>query len=249
VEAAERDRRFGVVMIGVAQEKLRAWRGWRKGGSNSRPHFEYARQSVFVNHYYFYIRDHDWGPLFLKTVAYAPYPVWLCLNGHEWAKRQAERAGIAYLPLENGFRSCADPAALQAICERLSSREIERVFRRWQTRLPSPFTAADRRRGYGHLLSVRQAELSDTRVFDRPQAGRAWFELTLQDQLTLGRPDQVEIIFARKVTRATPGRFLTRVITQGVQPKLQAHYKHSKIKAVLQGRPRAADRDDRQRPL
>jgi hypothetical protein len=230
LEAAERAGRFGVVMIGVAQEKAYAWRGWRRGGSDARPHFEYARQSVFVNHYYFYIRDRDWGPLFLKTVAYAPYPVWLCLNGHEWAKRQAERAGLGYRPLDNGFRSCEDPAALAAICGRLSANEIERVFRRWQARLPSPFSADDRRRGYRYQLSVRQAELSDTRVFDRPAAGRAWFELTLRDQLTLGRPDQVEIVFARKVTRATPGRFHTRVITQGVQPKLQAHYKHSKIK-------------------
>jgi hypothetical protein len=230
IEAAEREGRFGVVMIGVAQEKAYAWRGWRRGGSNARPHFEYQRQSVFVNHYYFYIRDPDWGPLFLKTVAYAPYPVWLCLNGHEWAKRQAERAGIGYLPLDNGFLACEDPAGLAVICERLGAREIEAVFRRWQARLPSPFTADDRRRGYRYLLSVRQAELSDTRVFDRPQAGRAWFELTLRDQLTLGRPDQVEIVFDRKVTRATPGRFHTRVITQGVQPKLQAHYKHSKIK-------------------
>ena len=157
IGAAEREGRFGVVMIGVAQEKAYAWRGWRRGGSDARPHFEYQRQSVFVNHYYFYIRDPDWGPLFLKTVAYAPYPVWLCLNGHEWAKRQAERAGIGYRPLDNGFRACDDPAALAAICERLSAREIEGVFRRWQTRLPSPFTASDRRRGYRYSLSLRQA--------------------------------------------------------------------------------------------
>jgi hypothetical protein len=229
-DAAEREGRFGVVMIGVAQEKLRAWRGWRAGGSNSRPHFEYARQSVFVNHYYFYIRDPEWGPLFLKSVAYAPFPVWLCLNGHEWAKRQAERAGIGYRPLDNGFASCDDPAALAAICDRLGADDIERVFRRWLARLPSPFTAGDRRRGYRYAFSVRQAELSDTRVFDQPRAGRAWFELTLRDQLTLGRPDQVEIVFGRKVTRATPGRFHTKLIASGVQPKLQAHYKHSKIK-------------------
>ena len=35
--------------------------------------------------------------------------------------------------------------------------------------LPSPFTRVQRGR-YGYRLSVRQLEMSDTRVFDRPQA-------------------------------------------------------------------------------
>jgi hypothetical protein len=170
LDAAERQGRFGVVLIGVAQEKAIAWRGWRRGGRDSHPHFEFGRQSVFVNHYYFYIRDPEWGPAFIKTCAYAPFPVWVCLNGHEWAKRQAERAGLAYEALDNGFRSTTDAVALAAICDRLGPREIQRFFRRWQARLPSPFDAADRRRGYRHVLCFRQLELSDTRVFDRPAA-------------------------------------------------------------------------------
>jgi hypothetical protein len=229
-ERAERERRFGVVLIGVAQEKASGWRGWRDGGPDGHPHFCFGRQTVFVNHYYFYVRDRDWGPAFVKTCAYAPFPVWLCLNGHEWAKRQAEKAGLCFEALDNGFRSTADAAALAAICARLSPRDVERFLRRWQARLPSPFTAADRRRGYGYALAFRQLELSDTRVFDRPQAGRAWFEQTLRDQLTLGRPDQVALVFARKVTRRTPGRFHTKVITRGVEPALQVHYKSSKVK-------------------
>lgn len=122
MQAAEREGRFGVVMIGVAQEKARAWRGFRKGGSASHPHFSYQRMSVFVNHYYFYVRDPEWGPAFIKTCAYAPYPVWLCLNGHEWAKRQAERRGLDFQALDNGFRCVADAEALAEICGSLSER-------------------------------------------------------------------------------------------------------------------------------
>jgi hypothetical protein len=230
MRAAERDGRFGVVMIGVAQEKTMAWRGFRRGGSDSHPHFVYRRMSTFPNHYYFYIRDREWGPAFVKTCAYAPYGVWLCLNGHEWAKRQAEQRGIAFEALDNGFAAIGDTEALAAICDSLSEREIERFYRRWEARLPSPFSAEDRLRGYRYRLSVRQLELSDTRVFDRPAVGRAWFEQTLHDQLTLGRPDQVSIVFGRKVSRRTPGRFHTRIIQRGVDPQLQAHYKHSKVK-------------------
>jgi len=230
LQAAERDGRFGVVLIGVAQEKTSAWRGWRAGGRDAHPHFEFARQTVFVNHYYFYILDPDWGPGFVKTCAYAPFPMWVYLNGHEWAKRQAAREGIAFQALDNGFRSTADAAALAAICNRLSAREVWRFFNRWQARLPSPFSAADRRRGYRYQLAFRQLELSDTRVFDKPAAGRAWFEQTIRDQLCLGRPDQVALVFGRRINRCTPGRFHTRVITNGVDPAIQVHYKHSKVK-------------------
>jgi hypothetical protein len=230
LQAAEREGRFGVVLIGVAQEKTSAWRGWRAGGRDEHPHFEFGRQTVFVNHYYFYILDPDWGPAFIKTCAYAPFPIWVYLNGHEWAKRQATRDGVGFEALDNGFRSAEDAVALAAICDRLSAREVWRFFDRWTARLPSPFTAADRRRGYRYQLAFRQLELSDTRVFDKPAIGRAWFEHTIRDQLSLGRPDQVALVFGRRINRTTPGRFHTRVITAGVDPAIQTHYKHSKVK-------------------
>jgi hypothetical protein len=218
-QRAERDGRFGVVMVGVAQEKTSAWRGWRDGGPDGHPHFEYRRQSIFPNNYYFYIRDPEWGPAFIKTVAYAPFSVWVYLNGNEWAKRQALKRGIPFAALDNGFAACADQAALGEICAGLSAGEVRAFFDRWQARLPSPFTAADRRRGYGYELAFRQLEISDTRVFDRPAASRAWFERTLPDQLTLGRPDQVAVVFGRRVSRRTPGRFHTKVFNVGVEPR------------------------------
>lgn len=233
MQRAERDERFGVVMIGVAQEKTSAWRGFRRGGSDSHPHFSYRRMSVFPNHFYFYIRDREWGPAFIKTVAYAPFPVWIYLNGHEWAKRQAAKRGVAFEPLDNGFRSVEDAAALQGICQTLYYRDIERFFAYWQQRLPSPLTSEDRERGYDYRLSVRQLELSDTRVFQRPAYVRHWFELMLRDQLALGRPDNVQVVFGRKITSRTHGRFRTRVIGDGVDPQIQAHYKHSKVKQYL----------------
>lgn len=229
-QAAERDGRFGVVMIGVAQEKLNGWKGYRHGGSDAHPHFCYRRMSAFPNHYYFYVRDPEWGPGFVKTVAYAPFPIWLCLNGHEWAKRQAAKQGLDFQALDNGFRATDDEHGLAAICRSLTERDVESFAARWEARLPSPFTADDRGRGYRYAFSVRQLEISDTRVFDRPQAGRAFFDQLLVDQLTLGRPDQVSIVFGRTINRTTPGRFHTRVVHRGVEPTIQAHYKHSKVK-------------------
>ena len=88
----------------------------------------------------------------------------------------------------------------------------------------------DRRAGYRYEISVLQAELSLTQVFDRPVQGRVFFEQAIRDNLDLGRPDRVQLVFQRRVTRKTPGRFRTRVITEGVIPTLYIDYKHTRIK-------------------
>jgi hypothetical protein len=48
-------------------------------------------------------------------------------------------------------------------------------------------------------MAFRQLEISDTWVFDRPQAGRMWFEGVIRDHLDVGRPDQIALIFHRRV--------------------------------------------------
>jgi hypothetical protein len=219
-----------VVMVGVAQEKTSAWRGWRDGGPDGHPHFVYRRQSIFPNNYYFYIRDPGWGPAFIKTISYAPFPVWIYLNGNEWAKQQATQQGIGFKALDNGFASCENPEQLAQICHSLSAGDVHAFFDRWQAALPSPLSDEDRRRGYAHALALRQLEISDTRTFDRPAAGRAWFEATIPDQLTLGRADQAAVIFGRRVSRRTPGRFHTKIFNRGVEIAIQIHYRASKVK-------------------
>ena len=80
-----------------------------------------------------------------------------------------------------------------------------------------------------YQVSVLQAEFSLTQVFDRPLQGRVFFEEVIRENLDLGRPDQVQLVFGRRVTRRTPSRFRTRVITAGVDPSLHFDYKHSRI--------------------
>ncbi len=221
-----------VVLIGIAQEKTPVWRSWKARGQEhaAHPHMEWGRQMAFVNHFYYYLWDPDWGGAFWKTNGYAPYPIWIWLNGHTWAQRQCDKAGIGYTALDNGFASCTDPARLQRICDRLGPGAVKAFFWRWLRRLPSPFTTADLRAGYTYELAFRQFEISDTRVFDRPAAGRAFFEGVIRDHLDIGRPSQVALTFDRRINIRTPGTFRTKVITKGVDPQLVCYYKASRLK-------------------
>jgi hypothetical protein len=60
--------------------------------------------------------------------------------------------------------------------------------------------------------------------------GREFFEEIIRDNLDLGRPSRMQLLFTRKITRATPGRFHTRVVTHGVAPSLHVEYKRCHIK-------------------
>ena len=67
-------------------------------------------------------------------------------------------------------------------------------------------------------------------MFDQPRNGRAFFEALVADNLDLGRPEQIELIFGRKILPSTPGVFATRVVTRGVDVTVNVGYKHSRTK-------------------
>jgi hypothetical protein len=224
----------GVAAIGVAQEFQRVWTAYQRPTRTGARQFSFTKADRRVSCYYFYLWDADFGPAFIKVCSYFPYPIKVWVNGHEWAKRQAAKAGLAFTELSNGFGACADPERLQAICDRLGPATINVFVQRWLARLPLPLGEADRDGGYWWECSMRQVEVSRTIVFDAPRHARGFFEALIADNLDLGRPANVEIIFGRKVRRDTAGTFRTAIDrrdNQGVV--VNVFYKHSRIKQYL----------------
>jgi hypothetical protein len=221
----------GVLYIGVAQEKFSTFRVEKRFNAETGTAFPWlGRSTVMCNQYYFYLVDDDFGPLFIKFSGYFPYTARVCLNGHEYLKCQLEKRGIGYEALDNGLLSCDQLEVAQQLAEGLDAATIERVVRKWFARLPHPFTAEDQRAGFDYQLSMLQVEFARTQVFDRPLSGRYFFEEVIRENLDLGRPSQVSLIFDRRINRRTPGTFRTRVVTEGVTPSLHVSYKRSKIK-------------------
>jgi hypothetical protein len=176
----------GVLFVGKAQEKASVFRTEKR--RDARGVYPWIiRGMAMPNHYYFYIVDRDFGPLFIKFCSYFPYAAKLCLNGHEWLKRQLTQRGIAYQPLDNGIRSSDDAGRVQRIADTLDAAKIDAVFRKWMRRLPHPFAAAHRAAGYRYQLSILQAEFALTQVLDRPLTGRCFFEEVIRENLDIGR--------------------------------------------------------------
>jgi len=233
-------RTEGVVFVGRAMEKVKVFATTRRRDAEGNSYPWITRASRVVTQWYFYCYDACAGPFFLKYCGYFPYNARLCCNGNEYAKAMAAGAGIAFTPLDNGFAACEDIAAVQAICDGFDETVIWDLAAKWTGILPCPFTDEDAAAGYRYDISVLQAEFSRTQVLDKPVSGRIFFEQAICDNLGIGRPDQVGLIFGRRIIskgkRATPGRFRTRVLTEGVIPSLHVDYKHSKIKMYKEGK-------------
>jgi hypothetical protein len=210
---AARAGRSRVVAIGWAQE-FQLVRDARKRDTDPAkpPQFSFAKADRRVTCYYFYIWDEFWGSGFIKICAYFPYPAKVWLNGHEHAKRAAACAGIGFTELSNGFASCDDPDGLQVICDRAA--------------------------GYWWELSMRQVEVSRTLVFDAPRQARAFFEALIADNLDLGRPENVELLFKRSPRGRKPkdqagGVFKTAIDRNNQGVTINAFWRHSRVKQYL----------------
>jgi len=230
--------RSQVVAIGVAQEMQRVFISrQRRTDPGKCPQFSFDKKDRRVTVYYFYLWDAEFGPAFIKMCTYCPWPMKIWVNGHEWAKQQCRKAGLGFTELSNGFASCEDPAVLQKICDALQPGTIGVFFQRWLSRLPVPLDAADQQAGYWWECSMAQVEVSRTLVFTQPRHARTFFEALVTDNLDLGRPDTIEIIFDRRIVtgsqRATQGTFKTKVVTRGTEVTINAFYRHSRIKQYL----------------
>ena len=151
----------GAVFVGKAQEKAPVFRTEkRRDPQNGMTYPWIVRSTAMVNQYYFYGLDEDFGPFFLKFCSYFPYTAKLCINGHEYLKRQLDKAGISYEALDNGILTCNNPDELQRISNSLTPAKINKLLRKWLAKLPHPFTPHDRRAGYRYDVSILQAEFS-----------------------------------------------------------------------------------------
>jgi hypothetical protein len=240
LEAAAVAGRSQVVAVGCAQEFQLVWTARKRdtdpGGC---PQFSFTKEQRRVSVFYIYIFDERMGPGFIKICTYFPYPVKAWVNGHEWAKRQALAAGIGFTALSNGFASCDDPAALQAICDRFGPGTVQVWFERWMARIPLPLTGADRDAGYWWELSMRQTETSRTLVFDDDVHARAFFEALLCENMDLGRPENVELLFRRGQRLGRPtlppagGGFKTKIDRYCDLVTLNVFYRNSRLKQYL----------------
>ena len=145
----------------------------------------------------------------------------------------------------NSKRSTTGSCVVRTRRRRSASRRLsmkrrsERFFRKWLSVLPHPYPAADRKAGFRYRLSVLQAEFSLTQIWDRPRHGREFFEEVIRENIDLGRPETVQLIFARRMRRSTGRRPMQDARrNRGMIASLHVSTKHAPQAVSQDGRAR-----------
>jgi hypothetical protein len=230
--AAHKDR-WGVIAIVVHQESARVFGSVHAGGRPT--NFRVQEDRRLINHYYFYLRDRDFGDGFVRMSSYPPFQMRIWWNAHGYLAAQLRCHRIAFHTADNCIIEVADPAALQRFADQVTPQLVERLALRWLSQIPDPLTREERAAGYPLRFSIFQAEFSNNVIFKQTQVLNRVYEALLRDHLHLGRPDMLKVIFDRRIYRNTPSVYVTRILRQGVVTCLKVFYKHSWLKQYNKG--------------
>src|SRR5512135_238322 len=186
----------------------------------------------FVQQYYFYLQDRDFGRMFVHVCPYFPFSVRICLNGHEWLACRMREEGIAFEQCANAFRTRADPARLQELADQFSAAHLEACAHRWLAQLVPFFTDRERRhQGSGSRLFVSQVEYGTKLIFERRAALDRLHERLLDLHRSIGHPDKIAVNFGRRITKHTDAGLKTQILDHDLgQPVIRSEYKSGSIK-------------------
>ena len=147
----------GIVVVGKAQEKTPVFRTEKRRNPQTGQTYPWiVRTTAMVNHYYFYGIDEDFGPFFLKFCTYFPYNAKLCINGHEYVKRQLAKEGIPFEALDNGVLKLRQSHSTAATLRWTLGPQDRRAAPEVADAHPSPLHA----RGSSSRLSLRHFDPS-----------------------------------------------------------------------------------------
>jgi hypothetical protein len=202
-------------------------------GKDDRWHLEYARR--WVLQYNFYLRDREWGRLFVRICPYFPFSARVCLNQHHWLAHRLMAEGIAVRQCRNAFVTCTDPRRLQQLADALTPRDLARCAQKWLRTFTPFFTPTERREAAcQHRLFLAQVEYCDNLIFQRRAALDALGERLFDANRTIGQPTKLATIFGRKVTRRHRGKLETIIEDLDLpNPVIRSYYRDGSIKQYV----------------
>jgi hypothetical protein len=202
------------IMIAIGDKQKNKW------------HLEIKKR--WVDQYNFYLRDAQWGPMFVRVCPYFPFSVRVCLNQHSWLAQRLQESGVRFTQTQNAFRRCQNPEVLQQLADSLSAKDVITCGNKWVRQFVPFFTAQERREGScWHRLFFAQVEYCDNLIFRRRAALDELGERLLDNNRDLGKPNKLTVIFGRKITRRYRGKLQTEIEDLHLgNPVMRSYYKN-----------------------
>jgi hypothetical protein len=224
--------RFGIAVILKSRENARIAVSYATPNGGNR--IEVLTR--FVWQYYFYLRDEEWGRMFVRISTYFPFNARACVNQHEWLARQLAAEGIPFRKAANAFVQCADPERLQQLADGLTPADLEVPMQRWLRELVPFYASSDPNRltDLVYRLFFSQVEYCTNLIFKERAALDRMADRLLDLNRGIGRPDKLSTIFGHRVTRAYRGGLKTQIADHHLgNPVIRSAYKDSSIKQYV----------------
>ena len=184
------------IMIAIGNQKENHW------------HLQIAQRWVMQSN--FYVQDDRWGRMFVRVCPYFPFSARVCLNQHYWLAARMREEGIDFRQCTNAFLKCANPARLQELADSLTTRDILNCGPKWLPAFTPFFTEKERNQaGCQHRIFFAPTELCDNLIFRRRAALDRLGDRLLDANRTIGQPNQITVIFGRKITKQYRGKLQT----------------------------------------
>jgi hypothetical protein len=201
--------RFGIVVILKSGENARVAVSYPSSSGGNR----IAVSTRFVWQYYFYLRDHEWGRMFLRICPYFPFNARVCVNQHEHLARQLQDEDIFFRKAANAFVQCADPERLHQLADGLTPADLEIPIQPWLRELVPFYASSDPNRivDRAYRLFCSQVEYCTNLIFKKRAALDRVAERLLDLNRSIGRPDKLSTIFGYRITKAYRGGLKTQI--------------------------------------
>jgi hypothetical protein len=190
----------------------------------------------FVWQYYFYLRDQEWGRMFVRISTYFPFNARVCVNQHEWLARRLADEGVHFGKAANAIIHCAHPEQLQRLADSLSPADLEVPVQHWLRELVPFYASSDPNRisDCVYRLFGSQVEYCTNLVFSRRAALDRMVERLLDLNRCIGRPDKLSTVFGRRITKSYRGGLKTQIADHHLgNPVIRSEYKDSSIKQYV----------------
>jgi hypothetical protein len=224
--------RFGIVVILKSRENARVAVSYPTASGGNR--IEVCTR--FVWQYYFYLRDREWGRMFLRICPYFPFNARVCVNQHEHLARQLQGEGIFFRKAANAFVQCSDPERLQQLADGLTPADLEVPIQCWLRELVPFYASPDPNRisDCVYRLFGSQVEYCTNLIFKERAALDRVAERLLDLNRSIGRPDKLSTVFGYRITKAYRGGLKTQIADHHLgNPVIRSEYKDSSIKQYV----------------
>lgn len=224
--------RFGIAVILKSRENARIAVSYPTSSGGNRIEV-YTR---FIWQYYFYLRDQEWGRMFLRICPYFPFNARVCVNQHEWLARRLHHEGIFFRKAANAFVQCSNPERLQQLADSLTPSDLEVPLQGWLRELVPFYASTDPNHitDCVYRLFCSQVEYCTNLIFKERAALDRVAERLLDLNRSIGRPDKLSTIFGHRITRAYRGGLKTQIADHHLgNPVIRSEYKDSSVKQYV----------------